>query len=46
MTNLKPTKKKLSQANRKVSINSASEQLAEFFNGVVVEFEEEYINDK
>ena len=41
MTNLNPIKKKLSKANRKISIQDPSKLLAEFFNGVVIELDEE-----
>ena len=42
MTNLNLTKKKLSKAPRKISIQDPSKLLAEFFNGVVIELDEEY----
>ena len=45
MTNLNPIKKKLSKSNRKISIQDASKLLAEFFNGVVIELDEEYKHD-
>ena len=45
MTNLNPIKKKLSKENRKVSIQDPSRLLAEFFNGVVIKLDEEYIYD-
>ena len=45
MTTLNPIKKKLSKANRKISIQDSSKLLAEFFNGVVIELEEEYKYD-
>ena len=41
MINLNPIKKKLSKVDRKVSIQDPSELLAEFFNGVVIEVDEE-----
>ena len=41
MTNLNPIKKKLSKADRKVSVEEPSKLLAEFFNGVVIELDEE-----
>ena len=40
MTNLNPIKKKLSKADRKISIQDTSRLLAEFFNGVVIELDE------
>ena len=45
MTNLNPIKKKLSKVDRKVSVQEPSKLLAEFFNGVVVELDEEYEYD-
>ena len=41
MTNLNPIKKKLSKIDRKISIQDSSKLLAEFFNGVVIELDEE-----
>ena len=45
MTNLNPIKKKLSKVDRKLSIQDPSRLLAEFFNGVVIELDEECKND-
>ncbi len=45
MTNLNPIKKKLSTADRKITIQDPSKLLAEFFNGVVIEVDEEYEYD-
>jgi len=45
MTNLNPIKKKLSKADRKISIQDPSKLLAEFFNGVVIKLDEEYKYD-
>ena len=42
MTNLNPIKKKPSKEDLKISIQDPSKLLAEFFNGVVIEFEEEF----
>ena len=42
MTNLNPINKKLSKLDRKVSVQEPSKLLAEFFNGVVIELDEEY----
>ena len=42
MTNLNPIKKKHTKENRKVSVKDASNLLAEFFNGVVINLDEEY----
>ena len=44
MTNLKPIKKKLSKINRKESVQESSKLLAEFFSGIVIRLEEEYID--
>ena len=45
MTNLNPIKKILSEKKRKVSVQNPSKLLAEFFNGVVIELNEEYVYD-
>ena len=45
MTNFNPIKNKLSKAVRKISIQDTSKLLAEFFNGVVIELDEEYKYD-
>jgi len=45
MTNLNPIKKKLSRVDRKVSVQDPSKLLAEFFNGVVIELDEEFRYD-
>jgi len=45
MTNLNPIKKKLSKVDRKISIQDPSKFLADIFNGVVIELDEEYIYD-
>ena len=42
MNNLNSIKKKLSKVDRKVSVQDPSRLLAEFFNGVVIELDEEY----
>ncbi len=42
MTNLNPIKKKLSKLDKNISIQEPSKLLAEFFNGVVIELDEEY----
>ena len=42
MKNLNPNKKKLSKDDRKISVQEPSKLLAEFFNGVVIELNEEY----
>ena len=43
MTNLNPIKKKLSKEIRIVSVQDPSKLLAEFFSGVVIKLDEEYI---
>ena len=45
MTYLNPIKKKISKVDRKISIQDSSKLLAEFFNGVVIEPDEEYKYD-
>ena len=45
MTNFNPIRKKLSKVDRKISIKDPSKLLAEFFNGVVIELDEEYRYD-
>ena len=45
MKNLNPIKKKLSKEDRKISIPDPSKLLAEFFNGIVIELDEEYAYD-
>ena len=45
MTNLNPIKKKLSKVDRKINIQDPSKLLAEFFNGIVIELDEEYKYD-
>ena len=45
MTNLNPIKKKLAKENKKISVQDSSKLLAEFFSGVVIKLEEEYIYD-
>tara|TARA_A100000164_G_scaffold38271_1_gene29225 strand:- start:158 stop:298 length:141 start_codon:yes stop_codon:yes gene_type:complete len=42
MTNLNPIKKKLIKEGRKTFFQEPSKLLAEFFNGVVMQLEEEY----
>ena len=45
MTNLNLIKKKIAKENRKISVQDPSKLLAEFFNGVVIELDEEYSYD-
>jgi len=45
MTNLNPIKKKLSKDDIKITIQDPLKLLADFFNGVVIELDEEYKYD-
>ena len=45
MTKLNSIKKIISKEDRTVSVKDPSKLLAEFFNGVVIEFREEYSNE-
>ena len=45
MKKLNPIKKTISKEHRKVSVHDSSRLLAEFFNGVVIELDEEYRYD-
>ena len=45
MKNLNPINKKLSKEDRKISVQEPSKLLAEFFNDVVIELNEEYAYD-
>ena len=45
MKKLNPIKKKLSEEDRKISVKDPSKLLAEFFNGVAIKLDEEYIYD-
>ena len=45
MTKFNSIKKKISKEDRTVSVNDPSKLLAEFFNGVVIQFREEYSNE-
>ena len=45
MTNFNPIKKKPSKVDRKLSIKDPSKLLAEYFNGAVIELDEEYEYD-
>ena len=42
MTNLNLIKKKIAKKELKVSVSDPSELLAEFFNGLVIQIDEEY----
>ena len=45
MKNFDPVNKKILKEGRKVSVRDSSKLLAEFFNGVVIKADEEYIYD-
>ena len=45
MTNLNLLTKKPANGDRKVSVHDPSKLLAEYFNGVVIELDEEYKYD-
>tara|TARA_B100000482_G_scaffold49479_1_gene33077 strand:+ start:674 stop:814 length:141 start_codon:yes stop_codon:yes gene_type:complete len=45
MKNVNLIKKKLSQKDRKISVQDPSKLLAEFFNGIVINLDEEYTYD-
>ncbi len=45
MKNLNPIKKKIAKEDRKISFQDPSKLLAEFFNGVVIDLDEEYVYD-
>ena len=45
MTNLNLIKKKLAKEDRKISVQDPSKLLAEFFNGVIINLNEEYSYD-
>ena len=45
MKNSNPIKKKISKQDRKVSVQDSLRILAEFFNGVVIELDDNYIYD-
>ena len=43
MKSIKQLKKKISKENRRISLNEPSRILADFFNGIIIEIEEEYV---
>ena len=45
MKNINPIEKKISKEKRIISFTDPSKLLADFFNGLVVEVEEEYVNE-
>ena len=45
MKNINPIEKKISKEKRIISLIEPSRLLADFFNGEIIEFEEEYIHE-
>ena len=45
MKNINPIEKKISKEKRIISLTNQSKLLADFFNGDVIEVEEEYVNE-
>ena len=45
MKNINPIEKKISKEKRIISLTDPSKLLADFFNGEIIEFEEEYIHE-
>ena len=45
MKNINPIEKKISKEKRIISLTEPSKLLADFFNGVVIEVEEEYVHE-
>ena len=45
MRNINPIEKKVSKEKRIISLTEPTKLLADFFNGIVIEFEEEYVNE-
>ena len=45
MRNINPIEKNFSNEKRKISLVEPAKLLADFFNGMVIEVEEEYINE-
>ena len=43
MKSIKQLEKKISKENRRISLNEPSRILADFFNGIIIEIEEEYV---
>tara|TARA_Y100000589_G_scaffold48414_1_gene40455 strand:- start:10 stop:150 length:141 start_codon:yes stop_codon:yes gene_type:complete len=43
MKNINPIEKKISKEKRILSLNEPTKLLADFFNGAVIEVEEEYV---
>tara|TARA_Y100000994_G_C15600211_1_gene404328 strand:+ start:201 stop:338 length:138 start_codon:yes stop_codon:yes gene_type:complete len=45
MKNLNLITKQISNENQKVSVYDSSKLLAKFFNGVIIQFDKEYIHE-
>ena len=45
MKNINPVEKKFSKEKRIITLIDPSKLLADFFNGVVIEVEEEYVHE-
>ena len=45
MRNINPIEKKVSKEKRIISLTEPTKLLADFFNGVVVEVQEEYVHE-
>ena len=45
MNDINPIEKKISKEKRVISLIKHSRLLADFFSGVIIEFEEEYIHE-
>jgi len=43
MKSIKQLEKKISKENRRISLNEPSRILADFFNGIIIEIEEDYV---
>ena len=45
MKNINPIEKQIAKEKRIISLTNPSKLLADFFNGVVIEVEEEYVHE-
>ena len=45
MKDINPIEKRIPKEKRIISLTDPSKLLADFFNGVVIEFEEEYVHE-
>ena len=45
MKNINPIEKKISKEKRIISLIEPSRLLADFFNGMIIEIEEEYVHE-